>query len=81
MGDVSREKGSGSISLRISYDHSTSQGNSVTALPDAELLYLPVFSTFSTETTVELILNQWVIAGGLRKTKRETKIMALKLLE
>lgn len=80
MGDVSKEKGSGSTSLRIAYDHSTPQGNSVTALPNGELLYQPVFSTFSMETTIA-IPDQWIIIGGLKKTNGETKIMAFKLVE
>jgi hypothetical protein len=80
MGDVSKEKGSGSISLRIAYDHSTPQGNSVTALPNGELLYQPVFSTFSLETTIA-IPDQWIIIGGLKKANGETKIMAFKLVE
>jgi hypothetical protein len=80
MGDVSKDKGSGSTSLRIAYDHSTPQGNSVTALPNGELLYQPVFSTFSMETTIA-IPDQWIIIGGLKKTNGETKIMAFKLVE
>lgn len=79
--DLSKEKGSETTSLRCAYDHSTPTGNSVTALPDGELLYQPVFSTFSMETTLELIPHQWVIIGGLRKINGETKIMAFKLVE
>jgi hypothetical protein len=81
MGNVSKEKRSGSISLRIAYDHSTPTGNRVTALPSGELLYQPVFSTFSMETTIELIPDQWVITGGLKKTNGETKIMAFNFVE
>jgi hypothetical protein len=81
IGDLFKEKGSGATSLRIAYDHSTPTGNSVTALPSGELLYQPVFSTFRTETTIELLPDQWVIIGGLKKTKGETKIMAFKLVE
>lgn len=69
------------MSLRFSYKHSTPEGNNVTALANGDLLYQPVFSTFSTETTIELIPDQWVIIGGLKKTNGETKIMAFKLVE
>ena len=81
IGDLFKEKGSGATSLRIAYDHSTPTGNSVTALPSGELLYQPVFSTFRTETTIELLPDQWVIIGGLKKTNGETKMMAFKLVE
>jgi len=79
--DLSKEKGSSAMSLRFSYKHSTPEGNNVTALANGDLLYQPVFSTFSTETTIELIPDQWVIIGGLKKTNGETKIMAFKLVE
>lgn len=81
--DLSKEKGSETISLRCDYDHSTPKGNSVTALPNGKLLYQPVFSTFGTETTLELIPNQGVIKGGLlMETKSgERKILAFKLVE
>lgn len=80
--DLSKEKGAETISLRCAYEHSTPKGNSVTALSNGEVLYQPVFSTLSTETTLELIPNQWVITGGLMDTKSgERKILAFKLGE
>lgn len=81
--DLSKEKGAETISLRCAYDHSTPKGNSVTALPNGELLYQPVFSTFGTETTLELIPNKWVIIGGLLMDTKsgERKILAFKLVE
>lgn len=80
--DLSKEKGSKTKDLHVAYERSNPKGNSVTALPNGTLIYQPVFSTWSTETTIGLIPNQWVIIGGLKDTKSgDVKKMAFKLVE